>query len=186
VERVISDRGLERIVCLGDVIGRGDPNGCVAWVRDRATVALSGNRDLDHLDWVEPALEAVVQSWPRVVTLDGVMMTHGDPGAHAILRSNAERESFRRVGPVLEAGGARIWLFGHTHFARIWALSEVGAIRSAERRVRLSRDGQYVVNVGTAGLPMRGKGGLSMVVYDDQEDWVEIVALDVLDAANSI
>ena len=42
----ITDRGIERIVCLGDVIGYGpEPRECLDLVRERAEVCLMGNHD---------------------------------------------------------------------------------------------------------------------------------------------
>lgn len=177
VEAVASARRIDQFACLGDVIGRGDPEGCIAWVQDHAVVALAGNRDLDHLDWVSTPLQEVVRSWPRSASRGELLFSHGDAGSHPVLRSTAERRGFRNVATLMALQGARVWLFGHTHHARIWRLAGEQAERLPGPGVLMGEDERYVVNVGTAGLPLASKGGPSMVLYDDSERWLEIVPL---------
>ena len=169
-------RAVDRYVCLGDVIGRGDPEGCVEWVADHTTIAITGNRDLDHLALVRPDLQRVVADWPREYVGPQFALTHGDPGSHRLLRSSVEAKGFRGVADYLEGIGVRLWLYGHTHHARVWSLADPTA-PLVESIVHLQPGGQYVVNVGTVGLPFARKGGPSMLLYEDAEDWLETVTL---------
>lgn len=171
------ERQVDRYVCLGDVIGRGDPEGCVRWVQDRATLALVGNRDLDHLEWVRPDLRAVVLGWAREGAASDFLVTHGDTLFHRILNSRAEADGFRRAGAIMAQRGARLWLYGHTHRARAWCLSESGAERVEGCGLALNSHQRYVVNVGTTGLPLPGRGGPSITLYDDGACWLEMVPL---------
>jgi predicted phosphodiesterase len=164
---VASGYGAQHYVCLGDVIGRGDPEGCVAWIRDHATVAIVGNRDLDHLQRVRPELQRVVTSWPREASGADFVVSHGDPRLHRVLNTRGERDAFAGVGSYLAERGARLWLFGHTHRARVWEIFPGSAVRVDAPTIKTDWSGQYVINVGTTGLPLPGRGPASFTLYDD-------------------
>ena len=141
--------GVDAFACLGDVIGRGDPAACVAWVRDVAALAIVGNRDLDYLDRVPPDLQDVVRRWPHEAAASDFLASHGDPRCPA-------------------------WFFGHTHRARIWEIGADGA-RLVRPEVTIMPGARYVVNVGTAGLPLPGRGGPSFALYDDARGTLRLV-----------
>jgi hypothetical protein len=92
------------------------------------------------------------------------------------LRSTLEKRAFRAVGPYLAERGARLWLFGHTHHARVWCLDDPDAPLGLPK-VELASGRRYVVNVGTTGKPLAGKGPASIVLYEDAENWLEVVPL---------
>jgi predicted phosphodiesterase len=169
--------GVDAYGCLGDVIGRGDPAACVAWVRDAATIAIVGNRDLDYLDRVPRGLQDVVRSWPHEGARSDFLASHGDPHLHRVLNSAAERDGFSRAVAYMVERGARVWFFGHTHRARVWRVDVAGAQPIPGEHVVLDSSAHYVVNVGTTGLPLPGRGGPSFVVYDDARGTLEVVPL---------
>jgi predicted phosphodiesterase len=172
------DAGVDAYVCLGDVIGRGDPERCVEWVRDHARIAIVGNRDLDYLTRVPAPLQEVVRSWGHEAVASDFVVTHGDPKLHRVLNSAAEKNGFAAVPAYLDERHARVWFFGHTHRARIWEIVDGFPRQVGKARVELSPSAHYVVNVGTTGLPLPGRGGASFVVYDDEQHVLEIVPLD--------
>jgi predicted phosphodiesterase len=182
-ERLARAAGANRFACLGDVIGRGDPEGCVAWVRDHAELAIVGNRDLDYLDRVSPALQTVVRSWPNEAQADDFILSHGDPHLHRVLNSGAERDDFRKVRVYLEQRGARLWLFGHTHRSRRWALETDVVEAIADDEVEISPGCRFVVNVGTTGLPLPGRDSPSFVIYDADRGQLRVQALPRLRTA---
>ncbi len=167
--------GVDRYISLGDVIGRGDPDACVAWVRDNASIAIVGNRDFDYLDRVRPELQEVVRRWSNEGRAADFVVSHGDPKLHRQLNSSGVREGFRRAAAFMEQAGARLWLFGHTHNARVWRLSGDGARLLEETNIDLDATSRYVVNVGTTGLPLPGRGGAAIAVYDDAQARLEVV-----------
>jgi len=169
--------GVERYVCLGDVIGRGDPESCIAWVRDRAALAIVGNRDLDYLERVSTELQTVVRGWTNEERASDFILSHGDPKLHRRLNSGALRDDFRRAAAFMEEAGAHLWLFGHTHRARAWRLNGDGPEPLDVDRIDLEPDGRYVVNVGTTGMPLPGRGPASFVVYDDETRQLRVVPM---------
>src|SRR5215211_3196799 len=90
-ERLARERGADRFAALGDLLGRGQPAECVAWVRAHAALAVVGNRDLDHLDLVGPDDQAFLQGLPRRATAQDFLISHGDAKLDAALGSADER-----------------------------------------------------------------------------------------------
>jgi predicted phosphodiesterase len=167
-EALACEAGATKFVCLGDVIGRGAPNECVEWVRDHADIAILGNRDLDYLDRVRPALQDVVRSWGSEACDSDFVVSHGDPKLHSTLNSRAERDQFRQVAAYLSDCGARLWLFGHTHRARVWQIdAQSPPILQVETELEIGDTQPFVVNVGTTGLQLPGRGPASFTIYDD-------------------
>ena len=169
--------GVDAYVCLGDVIGRGDPERCVEWVRDLGRIAIVGNRDLDYLTRVSAPLQNVVRSWAHEAVASDFVATHGDPKLHRVLNSAAEKNGFAAVPVYLDERHARVWFFGHTHRARVWEIVDGSPRPLRDARVELSPSAHYVVNVGTTGLPLPGRGGASFVVYDDEQRVLDVVPL---------
>ena len=186
VEAAASTLGVERYVCLGDVIGRGDPDGCVQWVAEHATHALIGNRDVDYLERISPPLRDIVVGWLREVRDSDFIASHGDKGLHRVLHSGGERDGFTRATDLMAERGARLWLFGHTHRARAWEVVEGRAVGVDAERIELDQQYRYIVNVGTAGLPLPGRGGPSFTVYDDDIGSLDLVPLKVNSRAPSL
>ena len=176
-EGIAHDRGADRFVCLGDVIGKGDPIACLAWVRDHAAYAIVGNRDLDYIDRVPAELQAVVRSWPNEAGEADFILSHGEPRLHRALNSAAERDGFQRARRYMGERRARVWFFGHTHRSRAWELTPDHAAALAQSSIDLDPARCYVVNVGTTGLPLPGRGPAGFVIYDDTAQRVEHIVL---------
>ena len=98
------------------------------------------------------------------------------------------KASFSRAGVWLAANACGVWFFGHSHHARVWRLRADGApaqlvfdvVRDGlPARVTLRGDGELgagsAVNVGSVGLPFRGKGPASATIYDADADQVDFV-----------
>ena len=177
-------RQVDRIVVLGDNLGRGDSDGCIKLVRQVADVSVVGNRDLDWQDRVGTAAREYVRSLPRVAIVDRLAFSHGDARLTRDLSSDDIRRDFRRAHDWLAANGCRVWLFGHTHRARIWTsgsgdvsprLLFDAATEPLPTTVRLDPTADFwVVNSGSVGLPFPGKGPASATVFDTDADTVEV------------
>jgi predicted phosphodiesterase len=170
-ERLAREHGATRFVALGDLLGRGQPAECVAWVRAHAALAVVGNRDLDHLDLVGPHDQAFLRGLPRRASADDFLISHGDAKLDAALGSADERRGFRRAYAELAAAAKRLWFFGHTHHARVWRKTAPDAPPERLNDDALALDfadpaTRYVVNVGTTGRRLAGRGPASITVYD--------------------
>jgi predicted phosphodiesterase len=173
--------GAEQLVYLGDLLGRGDSEGCVRLVRATARLAVVGNRDLDWSARVGPGAREYVLSLPRLAEAGDFVAVHGHAPLTRELSSDEVRRGARRAYRWLRLRGKRLLCFGHTHQARVWrkAGEDVPLEQLTGRRVPLPAepDVVYLLNVGTTGLPFPGKGPPSCAVYDDGERWVELLEL---------
>jgi predicted phosphodiesterase len=179
-----SDRGVERYAFLGDFLGRGDPNGVIERVRDLGEVVITGNRDIDWADRVSAESRDYVSGLPRRAICDGFVVAHGDPKLDRPLNVNDLRRGAPKTFDEMHALGVRLFLFGHTHYARIWTkrgrdqpLELWGSSRL--ELASLSSEAVAIVNVGTTGLPFPGKGPASFVILDSgPAGYVEHLKID--------
>jgi predicted phosphodiesterase len=160
--------GARRLAFLGDYLGRGDSDGCIARIREVADIAIVGNRDLDWQDRVSSASKSYVLGLPRTAQSGKLVLSHGDPRLTPPLSTSQIPRGFIRVWPELELRRAQIWAFGHSHYARIWRRSQCSqdVELQTSATVAIAGDSAYAVNVGTTGLPFPGKGGPSVAVVD--------------------
>jgi predicted phosphodiesterase len=166
---VLTAVGVERFAFLGDYLGRGDSDGCVRRIREVADVAIVGNRDLDWQDRVSAESRDWVLGLPRTAQRGLLLLSHGDSRLTPALSTAQIGRDFARTWPVLEAEGARVWAFGHSHFARTWRKASAGDAAENVIGIGEAMDVEryaYFVNVGTTGLPFPGKGGPSVAVVD--------------------
>ena len=182
LERAVAEfrkREVDRIAVLGDSLGRGDSDGCIALIRALADVSVVGNRDLDWKDRVSPASRAYVLGLPRVLQTDELAFTHGDRRLTRDLSTDEARTGFRRAVVWMLRDAARVWFFGHSHHARVWELDANGApprlvfdVARDQLPARICLAGygddgrRWAVNVGSVGLPFAGKGPSSATVFD--------------------
>lgn len=180
-------RGVDRIAVLGDNLGRGDSAGCVRLVRDLADVSVIGNRDLDWQDRVDDETKAYVLGLPRLAYADGVAFTHGDPRLTRELSTAEIARQFRRAHLWLAVVEMHVWIFGHSHRARVWTVPGIeqpscllfdAAVDPLPATIRLgeraSPETLWAINAGSVGLPFGGKGPASALVYDGGAGLVEI------------
>lgn len=169
-------RQVERIAVLGDNLGRGDSDRCVELIRRVAEVSVVGNRDLDWKDRAGKAVREYVLGLPRTAQVDGLAFAHGDSRLTRDLSSDDIRAGFRRARAWLGAHGCHVWLFGHTHRARVWTLGGPdgeprlhfdAATDPLPATIQLgSDDATWIVNAGSVGMPFPGKGPASAMLLD--------------------
>ena len=165
---LLSDAGARRLAFLGDYLGRGDSDRCVARIRGVADVAILGNRDLDWQERVSPETRDWVLQLPRSACAGPLLLSHGDARLTPALSTSQIGRDFARAWLELERAGRSLWAFGHSHNARVWRKPSAAApaelVTGAE--VPVEPEFRYFVNVGTTGLPFPGKGGPSVALID--------------------
>jgi diadenosine tetraphosphatase ApaH/serine/threonine PP2A family protein phosphatase len=184
----IDEAGIDRIWCLGDVVGYGaDPDACADLVRERCELCLAGNHDLAVLGALDvdafsrSAAEAVLWTREHVAerTLellrgleptgreDGIALFHAsplDPVWEYVLSGEQARAC-------LDAQPERIALIGHSHVSLFFTRSadeERGGIRGAQAGDGTSIDlagGRWLLNPGSVGQPRDG---------DPRAAWLEL------------
>jgi diadenosine tetraphosphatase ApaH/serine/threonine PP2A family protein phosphatase len=185
----IEELGVDRIVCLGDVVGYGaDPNRCAEEVLARADPVIRGNHDKAAADLMEVtyfndmARQAV--AWTRrtltegnlerirglpagPLPIGGFLICHGSPmdEDQYIFNLGTARRSFEAV----QAGfpDRRICFFGHTHLPIV--IEETGDAYYPEEKIRLEEAKSYLINPGSVGQPRDGVPLASFGLLDEEE-----------------
>ncbi len=209
VLRSVEDQHVDRVVCLGDVVGYGaSVNECCALVRKVSEVTLLGNHDaavagrMDYsfyydaarhaLDWtasrIEPDHLAWLQSLPYTHRIEEVGFSHGSPvgpeNYDYVFAAEQARELVPHLGEL-----ADVTFIGHSHLCKAFALHAAGEVHDVgARRFGLRRGYKYIVSVGSVGQPRDYDNRAGFVVYDAGERVVEFhrVPYDVEAAAQKI
>ncbi|HEX5712852.1 MAG TPA: metallophosphoesterase family protein [Solirubrobacterales bacterium] len=184
----VEEAGIERIWCLGDVVGYGaQPDACTELIRARCEVCLVGNHDLavlgelDISTFSETAAAAV--EWTRAeasaATLDylrglepagardGVGLFHGsprDPIWEYVLSIEQAEEG-------LDAQPQRVGLIGHSHVALFFTRPQGGrrgdtqGAQAGDGALLDLDSGTWLLNPGSVGQPRDG---------DPRAAWLEL------------
>ena len=178
----IAGRGVDRIVCLGDIVGyNANPAECIALVRQADALCVAGNHDLAVCGRMPtryfPATAARAVEWtqrrlsrddlqflaglPLKASLPGgLIAVHGALHPHtecATVRLDTDEkrlQSFQAL--IADPSGAHIGAFGHTHRIGIYALrsDSAGGIEARrEATTALRDDTYYLINPGSVGQP---------------------------------
>jgi len=185
----IAEQDIDRIVCLGDIVGYGpDPNACVTRVREKCAVTVVGNHDyaalgrMDTLgfneyaraaaDWtaqsLDPASIEFLEKLPLEIVLDGLHLVHAsplDPDRWTYILSYQEAKRQFAAFP------EKVCFIGHSHLPIV--VEQVGEeIRAVaftpDVPVRLHRDRRYLVNVGSVGQPRDRDPRTGYAWHDDE------------------
>ena len=184
-------RGATDYWCLGDIVGYGpDPHECLAIVRERASLCLSGNHDLGaigmlSLDDFNPHA-AVANRWtgevltqeekeflgelPTKLVSGDVTLAHAsprDPVWEYVLSVPVATVSFEHFQ-------TRLCFVGHSHVplicpepepetvARLYRLPQNGGVKLGQRRL--------IANPGSVGQPRDGDSRASYAIYDVEDN----------------
>ena len=197
---------VERVFCLGDVIGYGaSPNECCDIVRREEIPVITGNHDLavvdldTDLNWFNPVAEAAVRwtrehlseenqnflrSRPRMMQTSEALFVHGsvrDPDEYIIDGTTAAENL-----AVLKSEYPNIPLcfFGHTHVKAI-APSPNGSASDSDS-LDLGSGGPYLVNPGSVGQPRDGDTFSSYVLVEGTDVTYRFVEYDIEKAQDRI
>lgn len=179
-------RGVDRIVCLGDIVGYGpQPAECMRSVWERCHAITLGNHDavaagmLDvsvfndraarSAEWTRsrlaPSAVSAFASLPLSLRGPGWRAAHGglaDPAAFDYVFSEDDAAACFAAVP------EQLLLCGHTHEAALFVVGASGRVhKTAPQDFALEDGKRYVVNVGSVGSPRGGDPRASYAVWDD-------------------
>ena len=190
------DEKVEKIICLGDVLGYGpEPVAALELVYRRAHVCLAGNHDdavcgrFPVEDFTDFAAAAVARhraaitheatDWlahlPYTCAFEGFACAHGD---------FSDPQNFNYVLEAQDAVASwetrteQLLFVGHSHQPGIFVLGASGTPHRIDAADFTLEDGKrYIVNPGSGGYPRRGDCRSSYCIYDDAERTVEFRSL---------
>lgn len=189
-------REVERIVCLGDMIGYGpDPEGVVQLVRRLECRSILGNHEAALLSaaarqWMnfqarensvrtEQMLSAeslaYCRSLPRSLRLADAIFVHGFPPESVFLY--LFNQSDRRIAELFASSPAALYFVGHTHGLRLVRQAEGETMRVplAEGAIRLPAEMGHIVNAGSVGQPRDGDRRAKYLVWDSVTRMLEVL-----------
>ena len=178
---------VDRIICLGDVVGYGpNPREVMESVYSTVDHLVLGNHDAAlcgkmsdelfneparrTLDWTRSQLNKTaiqfLKRLPLTLTAEGFRCAHGDFAQPSyfdyVLEPSDAVPSWRAVYDAL--------LFvGHTHTPAIFVLGRSGVPRSVETQdFAIEPHKRYLVNVGSVGQPRDGETRASYCIFDTE------------------
>lgn len=192
VRRAGQDRGVERWVCLGDIVGYGaDPRACLEQVQEWIALGVMGNHDqavagLGDLgyfnawarravEWtatqLEPAQHQYLAGLPLKMAEGDTLYTHAHPagGWGYVL-------SAREALAALSTTAAQLCFIGHTHQPLVCAAG--AGLLATEKPLALKAGERYLVNAGSVGQPRDGNWRACFLVWDQERDTLEFVRSD--------
>lgn len=186
----IKSRGsLERIWCLGDVVGYGpDPHECIALLCEYEHVCVAGNHDwaaigkIDTSDFNPVAARAChwtsqqltsgdqdyLQNLPLTICQDDFTLVHGSPREPIWeylfpLSMDAAQDNFSHFQ-------TDFCLVGHSHVPLVFeSISNVALYRTFQDGTSLQlAENRMIINPGGVGQPRDGDPRASYAIYDSE------------------
>lgn len=199
----ITAMDIDRIVCLGDVVGyNANPNECVDLLRNQKAICVAGNHDIavaegGNIDFfTNAARQAVVWTrraiteetrrfllaLPREIQVGPLFLFHGsvhDTDRYIMTRRDAV-DNFRMLAGL--GSRVRVGLFGHTHQAAA-LVGEAGTVAdvSSPAILGLLPENRYLINPGSVGQPRDGdpRAAFAILDQDAQRATFHRVAYDI-------
>ena len=188
----IADRSIDRIVCLGDIVGyNSDAAACVALIRGAECVCVAGNHDLavcgrittrnfpraaaravawtreqlstDDLDFLQ-SLPLKANIADRVIAVHGAL--HPEAGCESVRLDTDKRRQASFEALMIHPSGARICAFGHTHHAGVYEMRSDRVAMHADELVSLRDNAYYLINPGTIGEPRSAERRATYMILD--------------------
>ena len=198
----LEQTGIERVICLGDIVGYGaDPDECLQLIKEKCDVVLKGNHDSavsgsgEHSSFNPEAEEAIywtrnrisvewkdyLEKLPMIFEENGIIYVHASPHKPERWSYIVSREDALYEFRYFKGNAAFI---GHSHLSGIFCHDG----DTFDDEVILNEEKRYIINVGSVGQPRDGNSNAAYAVYDDKLKSVNInrVAYDVESAAEKI
>ena len=198
VMATIDGLGVDRLVCLGDVVGYGaSPNPCCEIIRDKAEVTLLGNHDaavagrMDYsfyydaarqaLDWTGGAIDDANLAWlrglPYTYRIGDVGFCHGSPIDPKAYEYIFALEQAKELAP-LAADLPEVTFIGHSHLCRAFAIGNGDVTDVVAQRFGVRKGYKYIISVGSVGQPRDYDNRSCFTVYDTTQRVVEYHRVD--------
>lgn len=191
LESLSAHDGVERIYCLGDVVGfHTSPGACIDLLQEYKAECISGNHDAgvtgklgkekfpaecwEAIQWTRAKLNSrqykFLESLPGQATIDRqCRLMHGifgDPH-HYLVGEWKHRYVFFRM----KLSGIRFGFYGHIHEQTCFKTGNAavsGAIRSVDvsHPVPLDDDASWLINPGTVGQPRSADAHARFAIVD--------------------
>ena len=177
-------RGIERLACLGDIVGyNADPDECAAMVRERRVLAIAGNHDLISVRrlgfercannaayalrrtrrMIAGETAAYLEALPLTREIEpGVMLVHG--GVRDVQQYMTTRALIAQNAAWLRQDfpTARVCFFGHSHEQKVYEVDgDAVTEMSCKDNFSLNTAKTYFINPGSVDASRKSRHKLA-------------------------
>ncbi len=180
-------QGVERHVCLGDVVGYGpNPSECVTRIQELGCICIKGNHDeyisyddeannfneiaKAALTWTKSQLSAPQKAWlaslPYTRRIGRQMLVHAsinNPEGWEYVRNSFD------ASIAINAQTTDICFSGHTHVPIVYEMDGGKVKVLSGEVVKLDANNKYLINCGSVGQPRDGDPMACYVIFDRAE-----------------
>lgn len=204
VVRAIKESNIDKVVCLGDIVGYGaEPTRCIEMVQEMQCACIVGNHDWAAIDRIAidffNAYAKTAAQWTRAQLSPEHKRFLGELPLHLSLEHFAishgtfhQPESFNYIQTVFDAQlsfdvlksmNHRVGFLGHSHVPVAFFNTEPIAY-SLDPIVPVQPERMTIINSGSVGQPRDENPRASFAIYDTEALRTEIIRLDYdIDAA---
>lgn len=186
---------VEKYLCLGDIVGYGaNPNECLELLRSLNPVAVLGNHDaavcgLTGLEKFTPRASQAILWTTRELKTSGREYLASLPlvrslGEITIVHSNLVCpdnwfyiHTPQDASPSFDRLSGSLGFFGHSHRPAIYRRNGGWIDHLPGSEVVISRQRQYLINVGSVGQPRDHDPRASFAVFDDESGEFNIIRI---------
>lgn len=187
---------VDQFAVLGDTVGYGaNPNECLEWAMDHASIHLLGNHEKALVDlsiresfsdfafeaivWtsgiMNPALVKKIPDLTHVVIREDITFAHASP-------ANPEEfpylTRFEDAVPAFQKMQTPVCFIGHTHVPSCFCELTRSMVRLEPGILKLENKGRMILNPGSVGQPRDRDPRLSYGIFDSEKKTFEIVRLE--------
>jgi predicted phosphodiesterase len=199
----IEKESVERIACLGDLVGYNtDPNTCIDICRSRGITCVAGNHDRAAAGLIEPdgfsdvARAAILwtqqrltdqnkrflANLPLIQNIDSqTLMVHGalHPEPNDQVRITTEPVASRTITAMqFEFPSVRVCFFGHTHLVSCYQYDTMTHPTFPADELKLDSSRLYLVNPGAVGQSRDHDPRAAYLVYDTDAQTIHFRRVD--------
>jgi predicted phosphodiesterase len=202
--------GVEKIFCLGDIVGYGaSPNECLQKIIERDVLCIMGNHDREAVSeehpssfnedakrailWTREELTAEHKDFlrslsPQRTFEEKTILCHGSPRSVDEYIFSADRASTVLSWLRLQSPATRNVFFGHTHLQMYISTEPNSEVGDLSEPVHLNEAYIHLINPGSVGQPRDGFQAASFLVFDNEAATIEFmnVTYNVKKAASKI
>jgi diadenosine tetraphosphatase ApaH/serine/threonine PP2A family protein phosphatase len=197
----ISELDIDRIICLGDIVGyNANPNECVELIKERAIIAINGNHDEEAVStkpplglnpiaeesilWTRQALNSAhkdfLKALPITTLVDGLFTAFHAPRnsknkyIHSSRAAETIFKTMRQSKSVIKAKTIRLAFVGHTHVRCVFTeIDEMIFEKTPTEPLVLEKNNLYLINPGSVGQPRGGDPRASFLTFDSTLNKIE-------------
>ena len=188
----IAEEGVDRLVCLGDIVGYNtDPEPCVALLREAGALCVAGNHDravtgqigtdgfsaraIRAVSWTRRRLAPEVTAWlsalPLKAAVEGHLVAvhgalHPDVGCELVRLDGDDKRRLSFEALAAHPSGARVCAYGHTHRLGVHEYRDGAILAHDGDEVALRLGSHYLVNPGTVGEPRTAEHRATFMILD--------------------